>query len=98
MRAMLLDAPGTPLRAADVLAPEPGPGQALVRVRACGVCRTDLHIADGELAAPRLPLIPGHQVVAEVVASAGRFAAGDRVGIPWLGWTDGTCRFCRSGR
>jgi len=98
---MLLDKPGRPLREATVDDPEPGPGQILARVRACGVCRTDLHLVDGELPDPKLPLVPGHQVVAEVVASgpeAERFAPGERIGIPWLGWTDGTCRYCRSGR
>ena len=97
MRAMLLDSPRTPLRAADLPDPSAGPGQALLRVRACGVCRTDLHIVDGELAHPKLPLVPGHQVVAEVLESAGRFSPGARVGVPWLGWTCGECRFCRAG-
>jgi alcohol dehydrogenase, propanol-preferring len=98
---MLLDAPGRPLRLAPDLAdPEPGPGQALVAVHACGVCRTDLHIVDGELAAPRLPLVPGHQIVGEVVAcgQSAEVAVGARVGIPWLGWTCGTCRYCLAGR
>jgi propanol-preferring alcohol dehydrogenase len=101
MRAMVLDAPGTPLRSAQLPVPSPGPGQVLLAVRACGLCRTDLHVVDGELTEPRLPLIPGHQVVAEVV-EVGDFvespAAGDRVGVPWLGWTCGSCRYCRSGR
>ncbi len=97
MRAMVLDSPRTPLRPADLPDPSAGPGQALLRVRACGVCRTDLHIVDGELAHPKLPLVPGHQVVAEVLESAGRFPPGARVGVPWLGWTCGECRFCRSG-
>jgi propanol-preferring alcohol dehydrogenase len=81
--------------------PEPGPGEVAVRVRTCGVCRTDLHVVDGDLREPKLPLVVGHQVVGEVVgagAGAGRFAVGDRVGIPWLGWADGECRYCRSGR
>jgi alcohol dehydrogenase, propanol-preferring len=91
MRAMLLDAPGTPLRAAEVDAPEPGPGQVLLRVHACGVCRTDLHIRDGEVEAGHLPLILGHQIVATT-------DDGRRVGVPWLGWTDGDCMYCRSGR
>jgi len=98
---MVLDAPERPLRAtADAGEPEPGPRQALVAVRACAVCRTDLHIVDGELAAPRLPLVPGHQVVGTVVAAgAGAdLEPGARVGIPWLAWTDGTCRYCRTGR
>lgn len=101
MRAMLLDAPRTPLREAEIPTPEPGPGQLLLRVRACGVCRTDLHVVDGELPDPKRPLVPGHEVVGEVVragAGASRFRPGDRVGVPWLGWTCGECRFCTSGR
>jgi propanol-preferring alcohol dehydrogenase len=101
MRAMLLERPGQPLRLLNVADPVPGPGQLLLRVHACGVCRTDLHIVDGELAAPRLPLVIGHQIVGRVAAlgpGAGRFRPGDRVGVPWLGWTDGDCRFCRTGR
>jgi propanol-preferring alcohol dehydrogenase len=101
MRAMVLDAAGAPLRAAEVAQPEPGPGQILLRVIACGVCRTDLHIVDGELTEPKLPLVLGHQVVAEVVGAgpgAERFASGDRAGVPWLAWADGKCRYCRSGR
>jgi propanol-preferring alcohol dehydrogenase len=98
---MVLDAPGRPLRAVHDLAdPEPGPGQALVAVRACGVCRTDLHIADGELRAPRYPVVPGHQIVGTVVEAGPDtdLRAGARIGIPWLAWTCGECRFCRSGR
>jgi propanol-preferring alcohol dehydrogenase len=96
---MVLDAAGTHLRGADLPPPEPGPGELLLEVAACGVCRTDLHIVDGELTEPKLPLVPGHQIVARVSSEGGeRFAAGDRVGVPWLGWTDGTCRYCRSGR
>jgi alcohol dehydrogenase, propanol-preferring len=95
---MVLDAPGVRLREADLPLPEPGPGELLLEVAACGVCRTDLHIVDGELAEPNLPLVPGHQIVAHVSAGGERFAHGDRVGVPWLGWTDGTCRYCRSGR
>jgi propanol-preferring alcohol dehydrogenase len=98
MRAMVLEAPGVPLRAADVPRPEPGPGEVLVEVAACGVCRTDLHVVDGELTEPKLPLVPGHQIVGRVVAGGERFVEGERVGIPWLGWTDGDCRYCRSGR
>jgi propanol-preferring alcohol dehydrogenase len=94
---MVLEAPGAPLVATEVADPEPGRGQALLRVLACGVCRTDLHVVDGELTRPKLPLVPGHEIVAEVVTSAGRFAPGDRVGVPWLGWTCGTCPYCRSG-
>src|SRR5919204_3427329 len=91
MRAMLLDAPGTPLRAAELPEPEPGPGELLLRVRACAVCRTDLHIVDGELTEPKLPLVLGHMIVADVVGEE------RRVGVPWLGWTDGDCRYCRAG-
>jgi propanol-preferring alcohol dehydrogenase len=91
MRAVLLDAPGRPLRPAEVPEPLAGPGQVKVRVHACGVCRTDLHLRDGEVAAGHLPLILGHQIV-------GTTEDGTRVGIPWLGWTDGTCAYCRSGR
>jgi len=101
MRAMLLDAPRTPLRAADVPRPAPGPGQVLIRVEACAVCRTDLHVLDGELERPKLPLVLGHEIVGDVVetgAGAGRFSRGDRVGVPWLGWTCGVCRYCASGR
>ncbi len=95
---MVLDAALAPLRAADVPTPEPGLGQVLFRVRACGVCRTDLHIVDGELEHPKLPLVLGHQIVGEVLHASGRFEAGARVGIPWLGWTCGECRFCLSGQ
>ena len=95
---MVLDAPGQPLREAEIADLEPEPGDVLISVAACGVCRTDLHIVDGELADPRLPLVPGHQVVGHVVAGGQRFSRGDRLGVPWLGWTDGTCRYCRSGR
>lgn len=101
MRAMVLASAGKPLRAADAPKPVAGPGQVLIRIRACGVCRTDLHVVDGELPEPKLPLIPGHQIVGSVESSgdgAERFAAGDRVGVPWLGYTDGTCRYCLSGR
>src|SRR5918998_1481826 len=98
---MVLDAPRTPLRPAELPDPEPGPGELLIRVAACGVCRTDLHVVDGELTRPKLPLVPGHQIVGRVAAAgpgAERFAAGDRVGVPWLGWTCGECEYCRSGR
>jgi propanol-preferring alcohol dehydrogenase len=101
MRALLLDAPRDPLRLADLPAPAPGPGQVLVRVAACGVCRTDLHVVDGELPDPKRPVIPGHQIVGTVEAAgpgADRFARGARVGVPWLGWTCGVCRLCRAGR
>jgi propanol-preferring alcohol dehydrogenase len=95
---MVLDAPGRPLHEAELRDPEPGTGEVLVEVSACGVCRTDLHIADGELPDPKLPLVLGHQVVGRVRSGGERFAPGERVGIPWLGWTDGECRYCRSGR
>ncbi len=98
MRAMVLDAPGQPLRATRLPEPEPGPGQVALEVVACGVCRTDLHIVDGELSEPKLPLVLGHQIVARVVGGGERFAPGQRVGVPWLGWTDGDCRYCCSGR
>jgi len=101
MRAMVLDEPGRPLRAGRIRRPEPGPGQALVRVRACGVCRTDLHVFDGELPKPKLPLVLGHQIVGVVEQAAPGVegvARGMRVGVPWLGWTCGECRPCRSGR
>ena len=101
MKAMLLDAPGQPLRAAEVATPQPGPGQVLIRIRACAVCRTDLHVVDGELEHPKLPLVPGHEIVGIVTAvgaGVGRFKPGDRVGVPWLGWTCGACEYCRSGR
>jgi alcohol dehydrogenase, propanol-preferring len=92
VRALVLTAPGRPLEERDLAVPEPGPGEVLVRVASCGVCRTDLHIVDGELPDPKLPLVLGHQVVGRIEGS------GKRVGIPWLGWACGECRFCRSGR
>jgi propanol-preferring alcohol dehydrogenase len=98
MRAMVFDAAGQPLRAAELPEPEAGPGQVALEVAACGVCRTDLHIVDGELDEPKLPLVLGHQIVARVVGGGERFTPGQRLGVPWLGWTDGDCRFCRSGR
>src|SRR3970040_235121 len=98
MRAMVLEAPGRPLRLAQLPAPEPGPGQILLRVRACGVCRTDLHIVDCDLPEPKLPLVPGHQIVGEVLGGGERFDTGDRVGVPWLGWTCGECRYCLPGK
>jgi alcohol dehydrogenase, propanol-preferring len=98
MRAMVLEAPRTPLRPAELPDPEPADGEVLLEVAACGVCRTDLHVVDGELTEPKLPLVPGHQIVGHVIAGGERFARGDRVGVPWLGWTDGTCRYCRSDR
>src|SRR6476661_5767076 len=101
MRAMLLDRSKALLREAALPRPVPGPGQVLLDVLACGVCRTDLHVADGELPDPKLPLVLGHEIVgrvAELGPGAGRFNAGDRVGVPWLGWTDGVCSYCLSGR
>jgi propanol-preferring alcohol dehydrogenase len=90
MRAMLLDGPGKPLREGQIADPEPGPGELFLRVRACGVCRTDLHVFDGELTHPKLPLVLGHQIVGET-------EDGRRVGVPWLAWTCGECRYCRVG-
>src|ERR1700758_385541 len=101
MRAMVLERPRTPLVLRDVPTPKPGGGQLLVRVNACAVCRTDLHIVDGELTEPKLPLILGHQIagrVEQIGESVNGFSIGDRVGVPWLGWTDGDCTYCRSGR
>lgn len=101
MQAMVLDAARSPLRLAEYPDPTVGSDEILLRVRACGVCRTDLHIVDGELPEPKLPLIPGHEIVGTVVAAGGavdRFRVGDRVGVPWLGWTCGVCAYCRSGR
>jgi propanol-preferring alcohol dehydrogenase len=94
---MLFEAPGRPLRLADLPEPEPQPGQVLLDVHACGVCRTDLHLLDGEVDVPHPPVVPGHQIVGRVLGGDG-FEPGTRVGVPWLGWTDGTCRFCTSGR
>ena len=101
MRAMVLDKPKQPLQLRDMPKPNPARGQLLVRIATCAVCRTDLHVVDGELPDPKLPLIPGHQIVGrieQIGTDVGRFAIGDRVGIPWLGWTDGECSYCRSGR
>ncbi len=100
MRAMVLNEPKRPLELRDVPKPKPGRGQLLVRVSTCAVCRTDLHVVDGELPDRKLPLIPGHQIVGRVeeIGENSNFAIGDRVGIPWLGWTDGDCAYCRSGR
>src|SRR5829696_7447534 len=98
---MVLDALRSPLHPAELPDPKPGEGEVLLEVAACGVCRTDLHVVDGDLTEPKLPLVPGHQIVGRVTGrgpAAERFAAGARVGVPWLGWTDGTCRYCRSGR
>lgn len=101
MRAMIFREVGVPLRLEDVAVPKPGPEQVLLHVQVCGVCRTDLHIVDGELAEPKLPLIPGHQIVGVVVETGKKvetFAEGDRVGVPWLGSTCSQCRYCLSGR
>lgn len=101
MRAMLLDAPGKPLRLAEIAVPRPGKGEVVVKVEACGVCRTDLHVVDGELSEPKLPLVPGHEIVGRVAAmgeGVTGFTPGERVGIPWLGHTCGECRYCRAGK
>lgn len=98
MRAVLFEGVGRPLRTTDVDTPQPGPGQILIEVAACGVCRTDLHIVDGELSQPKLPLVLGHQIVGTAVGAGERFQSGDRIGVPWLGWTCGSCRYCTSGR
>jgi propanol-preferring alcohol dehydrogenase len=98
---MVLHQQREPLRLEEVPDPRPGPGQVLLRVRACGICRTDLHVVDGDLLEPKLPLVLGHQIVATVEGmgeGARRFGVGQRVGVPWLGWTDGECRSCLSGR
>ena len=101
MLAMVLDRPRTPLVLRELPLPRPGPGQVRLDIEACGVCRTDLHVVDGELTEPKLPLVPGHQiagVVAEVGAGVTSLAVGDRAGVPWLGWTCGACAYCTSGR
>ncbi|MFI5174945.1 MAG: zinc-dependent alcohol dehydrogenase family protein [Terriglobia bacterium] len=101
MRAMVLAVQKQPLRLMEVPVPHPSPDQVLIRVHTCAVCRTDLHIVDGDLTQPKLPLIPGHQIVGTVVDMGGHvseFKPGDRIGIPWLGFTDGTCRYCRRGQ
>ena len=98
---MVFTNPGRPLALVEVAIPEPDENQLLIRVGACAVCRTDLHIIDGELANPKRPLVPGHEIVGVVTgkgARAERFSVGDRVGVPWLGWTCGVCPFCRSRR
>jgi propanol-preferring alcohol dehydrogenase len=100
MQAMVLEAPGSPLKLTELPVPEPSARQLRLRVLACGVCRTDLHILDGELTEPKLPLVPGHEIVGRVEAVGAEvegFAIGDRVGVPWLGSTDGTCPYCRNG-
>jgi propanol-preferring alcohol dehydrogenase len=101
MRAMILDQPGQPLALREVPVPKPGVGQVLVKISACAVCRTDLHVLDGELSNPKLPLIPGHEIVGHIEAlgeGVDHLEIGMRVGVPWLGWTCGECPFCRSGR
>jgi alcohol dehydrogenase, propanol-preferring len=101
MKAMVLEAAGQPLSLRELPVPKPGPGEVLVRIAACAVCRTDLHVVDGELSDPKLPLIPGHEIVGrieQVGEDVTRFKAGERVGIPWLGWTCGQCAFCLSNR
>ena len=100
MKAMILERPGSALRRVDMAEPQPGPGQLQVAVSACGVCRTDLHVVDGELSEPKLPIVPGHEIVGRVSAvGAGvdGFALGERVGIPWLGHTCGACSYCQAG-
>ncbi|MCW5772444.1 MAG: zinc-dependent alcohol dehydrogenase family protein [Rhodospirillaceae bacterium] len=101
MAAMVLERAGAPLQPRILPVPAPAPGEILIAVHACGVCRTDLHVHDGELPDPKLPLVLGHEIVGTVAArgpEASRFALGARVGVPWLGWTCGTCRFCRAGK
>lgn len=101
MRAMILETPGTALRESEVVTPSPDAGQVLVRVMACAVCRTDLHVVDGELPNPKLPLIPGHEIVGEIVKCGSQvehLGVGTRVGIPWLGWTCGNCRYCKTNQ
>ncbi len=101
MRAMVLERLGEKLKLMEMPVPKPGPEQVLIKIKACGVCRTDLHIVDGELPDPKLPLIPGHEIIGIVVGKGGKassFRLGDRVGVPWLGYTDGTCRYCMKGK
>ena len=101
MKAMLLDRAGAPLQPAELDVPQPAPGQLLIKVASCGVCRTDLHIFDGELAHPKLPLVLGHEIVGHIAALGAKvdgFAIGDRIGVPWLGFTDSTCPYCLSGQ
>jgi alcohol dehydrogenase, propanol-preferring len=101
MQAMVLETPGQPLRKMELPDPKPGPGQVLIKVRACAVCRTDLHVFDGELPHPKLPLVLGHEIIGTVAGlgpGANRFQPGERLGVPWLGWTCGECEYCRSGR
>lgn len=100
MRVMVINRPGSPLRLEERPIPAPGPGEVLIRVHACGVCRTDLHVLDGELTQARYPIVPGHEIVGEVAGlgpGVTGLSEGERVGVPWLGWTCGTCRYCRAG-
>src|SRR5262245_11993753 len=101
MRAMVLQQPRQPLQITDLPIPQPSPTQVQIQIRACAVCRTDLHVIDGELTQPKLPLIPGHEIVGVVTALGNEvesFKRGDRVGVPWLGWACGVCQYCKSGR
>src|SRR6266581_7173537 len=101
MHAMVLEAPRQALCALEVPQPKPSPDQVLLEVKACAVCRTDLHVVDGELTKTKLPLIPGHEIVGVIAgkgANVQRFEIGERVGVPWLGWSCGICAFCRTGR
>src|SRR5690349_13319992 len=101
MEAMILNAARQPLVHADRPVPHPAAGQVLIAVHACAVCRTDLHVVDGELPRPKSELVPGHEIIGQVAgvgAGVDRFKTGDRVGVPWLGWTDGDCAWCLSGR
>src|SRR3954462_10720015 len=101
MRAMVLESARTPLVERVLPDPTPGTGQLRIQVLACAVCRTDLHVVDGELPHPKLPLVPGHEIIGTIVETgegADRFAIGDRVGVPWLGWTCGVCDYCRAGQ
>jgi alcohol dehydrogenase, propanol-preferring len=101
MRAMVLERPRTPLILQERPIPQPSPGEILIEIEACGVCRTDLHVVDGELPHPKLPVVPGHEIVGRIAVPGPDvigFPRGERVGVPWLGWTDGVCPYCRSGR
>ena len=101
LRAMRLERPGTPLHAVGMVRRPPAAGDVRIRVGACGVCRTDLHVVDGELPDPKLPVVPGHEIVGRVAAvgeGVTRFKPGDRVGVPWLGWACGVCEYCRAGK
>ncbi|MBT8435900.1 MAG: alcohol dehydrogenase catalytic domain-containing protein, partial [Gammaproteobacteria bacterium] len=100
MKAMILEQPGTRLKSVQLPDPEPGPGQLQVAISACGVCRTDLHVVDGDLTEPKLPIIPGHEIVGTITAlgqGVDDFKIGERIGIPWLGHTCGCCSYCKSG-